>query len=446
MNVAESADGQWVQGPDGAMARNVDLLGYCDLGVGNAGYQMAMQEVDGRFYLYCAHWAKQGISCFEVTEPTAPRFIRFVPEPSGKAGISSVKLQVADGIGTLNMQTRKFDMFFGPQPEGTEFDEGLVIWDLSDPESPRPIGRWSSGSPFGTHRNYYDGGRYVHLTSGAPGYRGFIYRILDIADVANPVVVGEWAHPEQWTLEDLASPHVELHMPYIDGDRAYLAYWGVGMVVLDISDVTAPQHISTLRTHPPMGGGSGGASVHTIVPFADRGIAVISTEGERPFVLDPNGTEGIPGIRDKQQPMNIVGIASLADPTDPVLVSVCPKPTPPPRSIWGQDYSTLDGTHYPFGNHNVHQPQNQAVLDQRSDRIYCSYFQAGLRVFDISDAYAPVEIAAYCPPDPTEWNWQRYGGFPGPLTTCAEDIIVDRRGVIYLTNSQAGLHITKVAD
>ena len=135
--MAESADGQWVQGPDGAMARNVDLLAYCDLGVGNAGYQMAMQEVDGRFYLYCAHWAKQGISCFEVTDPTAPRFIRFVPEPSGKTGISSVKLQVADGIGILNMQTRKFDMFFGPQPEGTEFDEGLVIWDFSDPESPR---------------------------------------------------------------------------------------------------------------------------------------------------------------------------------------------------------------------------------------------------------------------------------------------------------------------
>ena len=125
---------------------------------------------------------------------------------------------------------------------------------------------------------------------------------------------------------------------------------------------------------------------------------------------------------------------------------MCPKPTPPPGSIWGEDYSTLDGTRYPFGNHNVHQPQHQGVLDQRSDRIYCSYFQAGLRVFDISDAYAPVEIAAYSPPDPTEWNWQRHGGFPGPLTTCAEDIIVDRRGVIYLTNSQAGLHIMRVTD
>ena len=185
-----------------AMSRNVELLSYYDLGTGNAGYQMAMQEVDGRFYLYCAHWAKQGISVFEVSDPRAPRFVRFLPEPSGKTGISSVKLQVADGIGILNMQTRKFDMFFGPQPEGTEFDEGLVIWDFSDPEAPTPIGRWSSGSQFGTHRNYYDGGRYVHLTSGAPGYKGFIYRILDIADVSNPVVVGQWAHPEQWTLDN----------------------------------------------------------------------------------------------------------------------------------------------------------------------------------------------------------------------------------------------------
>ena len=233
-------------------------------------------------------------------------------------------------------------------------------------------------------------------------------------------------------------------MPYIEGERAYLAYWGVGMIILDISDVTQPKHIGTLRTHPPVGGGSGGASVHTIVPYTGRQLAVISTEGERPFSLDPNSTQGIVGLKGKQQPMNMIGIASIQDPANPVLISMTPKPVPPPGSVWGTDYSTLAGVHYPFGNHNLHQPSKLAVLDQGSSRIYCAYFTAGFRCFDISEPYSPKEIAAYCPADPQAFNWQKYGGFKGPLTMCAEDIIVDRRGFVYMTNSQDGLHILKV--
>jgi hypothetical protein len=426
------------------MSRNVDLLAFHNLGgKKHAGYQMALQEVGGRSYLYCAHWAINGISVLDVTDPKRPGLVRFVPEPSGKQGIAMVKLQVRDGLGITNMQMRKFDQFFGPQPAGTEFDEGLLIWDFKDASNPKVIGRWHTGTPFGTHRNFYGGGRYAHLAAGAPGYKGFIYRILDLLDPSNPVIVGQWAHPEQPTsMED--PRHIELHMPYIEGDRAYLAYWGIGMVILDISDVARPKHVATLRTHPPFGGGSGGASVHTIVPFLRRKLAVISTEGERPFSLNPNSTEGLVGLKGKDQPINMVGIASIANESNPELLSVCPKPSPPPGSIWGTDYSTLKGVRYPFGNHNVHQPENNFAYEQRADRLYCSYFTAGLRVFDFSDPYAPREIAAYCPPDPKEFNWQRYGGFPGPLTMCAEDILVDRRGVIYLTNSQDGLHILRV--
>jgi len=446
MPTLESGSTTWNTDRIGAMAKNVELLSFHDLGGKNhAGYQMSMQEVSGRFYLYCVHWAINGITVLDVTDPSRPELLRFVPEPSGKKGFCMVKLQVADGTGITNMQSRKFDMFFGPLPEGTEFDEGVIIWDFKDPENPKPMSRWHSGQPWGTHRNFYNGGRYIHLASGAAGYRGFVYRILDIADPANPKVVGQWTHPEHVT-DPNDKRHVDLHMPYIVANRAYLAYWGVGMVVLDISDVTKPQHIATLRTHPPLAGGSGGASVHTIVPFEERKLAVISTEGERPFVLNPNSSEGIPGIKGKHHPVNVVGVASIDDIRHPILISIFPKPAPPPGSIWGDNYSTLNGTAFPFGNHNVHQPQGMAVLDQRTDRVYCSYFQAGLRVFDISNPYDPKEIAAYCPPDPKQFNWERNGGFPGPLTTCAEDILVDRRGIVYMTNSQDGLHIMKVQN
>jgi hypothetical protein len=433
----------WQQDHIGGQARNVELLAFHDLGgPGRAGYQMAMVEEQGRHYLYVLHWATAGITILDVTDPRAPELLNHVPEPSGKQGISMVKLQVADGIGISHMQTRKFDLFFGPQPAGTEYDEGVLIWDFKNPVHPKVISRWNTGTPKGTHRNFYNGGRYVHMTAGAPGYQGFIYRILDIADPAKPRVVGQWAHPEQPT-DPEDKRHIELHMAYVEGDRAYLAYWGIGMVILDISDVTNPRHISTLRTHPPFGGGAGGASVHTVVPYAARKLAVISTEGERPFALNPDSDEGFAGLKGKQQPLNMVGVAAIDNEREPVLISTFPKPVPPPGSIWGEDYSTLNGVHYPFGNHNLHQPQGLSVLDQRDDRVHCAYFTAGLRVFDISAPYTPREIAAYCPPDPKTFNWERNGGFPGPLTMCAEDILVDSRGVIYLTNSQDGLHILR---
>jgi hypothetical protein len=440
----KASPGDWVRDARGGMARNVECVAYHDLGgLRHAGYQMAMQEQGGRFYLYCAHWAINGISILDVTTPAKPRLVRFCPEPSGRQGIAMVKLQVADGLGVTNMQMRKFEQFFGPQPAGTEFDEGALIWDFHDPENPSVLARWHSATPWGTHRNFYNGGRYVHLAAGAAGYRGFIYRILDIQDPRDPIIVGQWAHPEQPT-DPADDRHIELHAPYVEGDVAYLAYWGIGMVMLDISDPSRPRHVSTLRTHPPFGGGSGGASVHTIVPYTARNLALISTEGERPFSLDPNSSAGLIGLKGKQQPVNMVGLAALDDPASPLLISVFPKPTPPPGSLWGADYSTLNGVHYPFGNHNVHQPEGRAALDQRTDRVYCAYFTAGLRVFDTRDPYAPTEIAAYCPPDPTRFNWEKYGGFPGPLTMCAEDILVDRRGYIFMTNSQDGLHVLRV--
>ena len=432
----------WQQDQDGAMTKNVERVAYHSFDKGGVGYQMAMQEVDGRIYLYCAHWWKNGISIFDVTDPAKFKFIKYVPEPSGNNGFAMVKLQIADGIGITHMQPRAIDLFFGPQPKDVKFDEGLLIWDFKDPENPKVLSHWHTGSVAGTHRNFYNGGRYIHLASAHPDYLGDIYRILDIQNPSKPVEVGQWAHPDQGPPDPNhhGMPPYFNHMPYIEGDRAYLAYAGVGMVILDISDITKPKYLGALKTDSLFGGGAGGASVHTCLPLSgSKPLALVTTEGERPFVLSPDR------LKDAVHPMNMIGIAHIGDPTKPALLSICPIPTPPPGSEWGDDYVTLDGLNYPFGPHNIHQPGGLSILEDRSDRVYSTYFQGGLRVYDVSNEYAPKEIAAYCPAAPKDWNWERHGGgFPGPLTTCAEDLIVDRRGYIYMTNSQGGLYILKV--
>jgi hypothetical protein len=63
-----------------------------------------------------------------------------------------------------------------------------------------------------------------------------------------------------------------------------------------------------------------------------------------------------------------------------------------------------------------------------------------VRVYDISDPYLPREIAYYIPPNPKK----RFGMLPlGDLVVSSEDILVDKRGYIYVTDKNLGLHILR---
>ena len=225
-------------------AKNMELVGYHDLEE-RPGFQMAMQVDDNRWYLYLAHFWHGGWTILDVTEPSDPKFVKFVVGPDFT---ETIKVQVADGIMITNLQ--KWIPFAG-RPTDKPYEEGIYIWDVKDPVNPKRLGHWKTGVPTGTHRNYYDGGRYVHLAAGAPGFSGNIYRIVDIIDPTHPVEVGRWWLPEQWAAggAKVNTPAFGLHgPPYPVGDRAYLSYGDAGMVIVDISDITLP------KTCGPVGG------------------------------------------------------------------------------------------------------------------------------------------------------------------------------------------------
>ena len=50
------------------------------------------------------------------------------------------------------------------------YDEGVLIWDISDPTNPKLLSHWKTGST-GTHRNSYPGGKYAYLSAGSPATR-----------------------------------------------------------------------------------------------------------------------------------------------------------------------------------------------------------------------------------------------------------------------------------
>jgi hypothetical protein len=109
----------------------------------------------------------------------------------------------------------------------------------------------------------------------------------------------------------------------------------------------------------------------------------------------------------------------------------------PPLGYGYRDFSERGGWQ---GPHNLNHLQHNSDVERQGDRLYLSYFNAGLRIFDVSHPRLPQEIGYFIPPDPT----QRYGPMPeGRLVVQTEDVLVDRRGFIYITDKNQGLWVMK---
>jgi hypothetical protein len=130
--------------------------------------------------------------------------------------------------------------------------------------------------------------------------------------------------------------------------------------------------------------------------------------------------------------LNLAGIVDISDEMKPRLISLLPLPEPPRESGLKNFYEKAGR----FGPHNHHHPNHQACLENRDDIAYLTYFNAGVRVYDIRDARMPKEFAYFVPPDPKK----RLGPKPSKLVAQTEDVLVDRRGFIYISDKNLGLH------
>ena len=394
------------------VAHNVWAVGYSDLD-GRPAFKMAIREHRGRWYLYTGHFWHSGWSLIDVTDPSAPHVVRFVPGPA-----NTWTLQMELSGNTMITALEQPFPNFGGDPQ-QPFAEGVLIWDISDPVNPRQLGRFQTGGT-GTHRNFYAGGRYMHVAAGMPGYEGNIYVIVDLRDPANPREVGRWWVPGQHTAggEQPSTPDISLHgPPYVMGDLAYLPYGSAGMIIVDISEVSKPRQIGRLPFSPPFHRRFG---VHSVLPLPDQGVAYVTSE-------DVSYGTG---------PMAHASIVDIRDPTNPFLLSILPRPVPPPGYGY-RDFSEKGGWQ---GPHNLNHLQHNPDVERQGDLLYLAYFNAGLRIFDVSHPRLPREIGHFIPPDPT----QRYGPMPeGRLVVQTEDVLVDRRGFIYITDKNQGLWVLK---
>ena len=150
-------------------------------------------------------------------------------------------------------------------------------------------------------------------------------------------------------------------------DRAYLGYIDGGAIILDISDVSNPTMISRVDYHPPFPG-----FTHTALPLFDRGLMVVSDESVR---------------EDGSDHPKLVWIMDIRNEENPVIISTLPLPP-------ADNYLHRKGR---FGAHNLHENLPVPTSFSSDTLIFGTYFNAGVRVHDISDPFRPEEVAYFVP-------------------------------------------------
>ncbi len=385
-------------------------------GNGGVGEGMSLQRAkDGRRIMWLAHEGPPtNFTGVDVSDPKKPKVVVQTQLPHQR--VRSNSLETVGDIMAVAHQTYEP----GDQPAGIE------LWDISVPEQPKSIAFFDRSGPHsrGVHQVWFVDGEYIHCASGAADFQprnpsdDQCYRIIDVRDLSKPHEVGRWwlpgtregdkeappprVYPER--KKDAFRAHNTNVYPE-KPDRAYVGYLDGGAITLDISDMSNPKMVGRFNPHPPANG-----FTHTSMPLIDRELLIVSEESVMPAAQDwPKMT----WVLDNRVEGNPVPLSTL--------------PLPPV-----EDYRDRGGR---FGSHNIH--ENRPGPSFRSETlVFSTFFNGGLRGYDISNPYQPKEVATFVPDAPE--------GSRIPATQI-NDVHVDENGIVYAVERMAGgIHILEL--
>ena len=389
---------------------NFKLLGHHELaGFGGMGEGMSIQAAkDGRRIIWLAHEsAPKNFTAVDVTDPRNPRIVVQTDLP--ESFMRSNSLEVVGDVMAVAYQCQKV----GQGPAGFE------LFDISVPEKPRSIAFVDRSGPHsrGVHQLWFCDGNYVHMSSGAADFKSTnplddqCYQIFDVRNLSAPKEVGRWWLPG--TREgDEVPPPVRHPKPLCDmgfrahntnvypqrPDRCYLGYIDGGMFIMDISDMSRPKPVARWDNSPPYHG-----FTHTIMPLFDRGLLVVTDKS----VVDDAGDWP-----------KLIWILDGRDETNPVPIATCPLP-----------YDAFKARGGRFGAHNIHENVPSPNAWFSDEVVIGTFFNGGIRAYDISNPYQPKEIATFVPEAPA---------LAPRGTIQLNDVFVDERGIVYAVDRHVG--------
>ena len=323
----------------------------------------AFTGVDGRDYVYTGtHAGGQRMLAWDVSSPANPVLTDFV-EVDARV-VNDVKV---NDDATVAVITRE---------GASDRKNGIVVLDLADPAHPVVADSYTKDLTGGVHNVFFAGDILYAIHNGT-----FDVHILDISDPDDVEEVGRWG---------IERPGKYLHDIWVVDGLAYVSYWHDGVHILDVGDgrwggtPTEPVEVSSFAYEE--------GNTHVAFPYTNADGHRYLFVGDEIFGCDDCiSRNGHPGDGSR----GFVHVLDMEDPENPREVARYEVPEAGAHNLWVED-----------------------------DRMYVAYYQAGLRVVDVSgelrgDLYRQGREIAWFPtgtPDghvansPMAWGPQPFKG------------------------------------
>ena len=340
-------------------AHSIRPLGHANPGGGYTGDVFVH-----RGFAYLSSWhgtncPAQGVRVYDLSKPSRPRHVATFADGSNLAVRGTwTEKTIVQHASTPSFTGELAVVSFQNCPTTNSY-RGFGLYDVTNPRAPKELSLVRT-DPGGSHEIWLQVVRhraYVYTAiplaefPGHPPSPGF--RIFDATDPRHPTEIGSWIAPP--SLRG-SKGGVFVHSVRVNpaATRAYLSYWNLGTVILDVSKPTHPEYLG--RTHDPQG------SAHStaITPNGKVMIETHETNGGRPSFWD------------------------ISNPREPRLLSVF---KPPARLI--KAAASRGAAGFTLG---VHDPK---IIGKRA---YFSWYGLGVIVANISNPRHPKFVAQFLPP------------------------------------------------